>query len=84
MSSYKQYGKGYYLDVGNPDIAGEPVVKSYDDYAPPVFVGELTQDSNQHGGRLLDRKILHLQKYIKSNGNHKLPKYVLKDLEILY
>ena len=81
----KQIGNGYYFGVGEPDIAGQPSVKSYDDFAPPIFVGELSEDLvSQNGGNLLNKKIKHLETYIKKKGNYKLPEYVLQDLEKLY
>ncbi len=34
-------GNGYYFDYKDCGIGGQPVVKSYNDKCPPVFVGEL-------------------------------------------
>ena len=78
MKKYNQYGKGYYPDL-NSNIAGLPGIGSYREGNAPIFAGELIKDI-QFGGNILDKKIYHLQKYIKSKGNYKLPKYVLNDL----
>ena len=80
--SFNQTGKGYYYDVGNGEIAGAPVIKGYDDFAPPIFVGELSSDITNNSN-ILDKKISHINKYIQSGGKHKLPKYVLKDIQKL-
>jgi len=36
-----QSGSGYFFDVNAEVIAGQPVVKGYNDWSPPLFVGEL-------------------------------------------
>jgi hypothetical protein len=36
-----QSGSGYFFDVNAEVIAGQPVVRGYNDWAPPLFVGEL-------------------------------------------
>lgn len=60
-------GGGYYFDLREPNIAGRPVYRGYDDFAPPIFVGELIKDQyslgvgnipeRMNGGkRLMNRK----------------------------
>ena len=36
-----QNGGGFFFDVNAEVIAGQPVVRGYNDWAPPLFVGEL-------------------------------------------
>ena len=79
MRNYKQNGKGYYVDLSE-NIAGKSVISSYQDTNPPIFAGDLTEGM-QWGGSLLDRKIRHLENYIKRKGKYKLPKYVMNDLD---
>ena len=80
MSKYNQKGRGYYIDLGE-NIAGRFAITRYDNNNPPIFEGDLTQGIQLGGGSLLDKKILHLEKYIKKRGNYKLPNYVLNDFK---
>ena len=77
MPKYNQKGRGYYIDLSE-NIGGRFTVGRYENNNPPIFEGDLTQGI-QLGGSILDRKIYHLEKYIKQNGNYKLPKYVISD-----
>ncbi len=42
-------GGGYYFDLRQPNIGGRPVYSGYDDFAPPIFVGELIKDQYSLG-----------------------------------
>lgn len=42
-------GGGYYFDLRAPNIGGRPVYSGYDDFAPPIFVGELVKDQYSLG-----------------------------------
>lgn len=49
-------GGGYYFDLRQPNIGGRPVYSGYDDFAPPIFVGELIKDQYSLGvGNIPDR-----------------------------
>ena len=73
----EQIGSGFYPDLRQENVGGQMVISAYDDNNPPVFT--------QEGGdfKLLDRKIQHITNYIINNGDYKLPKYVLNDIEKL-
>ena len=66
-------GGGFFLDIGKDNIGGKAVIGNYDDQQPPLFL--------QSGGNLLNKKIKHLINYISLNGDYKLPKIVLSDLD---
>tara|TARA_B100001093_G_scaffold504376_1_gene560132 strand:- start:1573 stop:2172 length:600 start_codon:yes stop_codon:yes gene_type:complete len=66
-------GGGFFLDIGKDNVGGKADIGSYDDQQPPLFV--------QSGGNLLNKKIKHLINYISLNGDYKLPKIVLSDLD---
>ena len=59
-----QKGNGYYMAVERQDIAGQSEVASYDDFAPPIFEGELYE---QAGGY---NKIFNPKsgRWVKVNG----------------
>uniref|UniRef100_A0A6C0JEJ0 Uncharacterized protein n=1 Tax=viral metagenome TaxID=1070528 RepID=A0A6C0JEJ0_9ZZZZ len=78
MTKYNQKGRGYFSDL-NENIAGRVAIGRYSDNNPPIFKGELTEGI-QLGGNIIDKKIYHLERYIKNKGNYKLPKYILNDL----
>ena len=73
----EQLGSGYFPDLSKDNVGGQMVVSSYDDNNPPVFV--------QAGGylKLLDKKIKHITNFIIKEGDYKLPKYVLNDINNL-
>jgi hypothetical protein len=49
-------GGGYYFDLREPNIGGRPVYRGYDDFAPPIFVGELIKDQYSLGvGNIPDK-----------------------------
>ena len=57
--SFNQTGKGFYKDVGNGEIGGKAIVKSYDDFAPPIFVGKLSSDITNNSN-ILDKKFVNI------------------------
>lgn len=78
----RQHGKGYYMDLNLQPIAGLPVYKGYNDFAPPIFMGELI-NTTQSGGKRnkLDKKIDNLKRYIATGGRHQLIKEVREDFK---
>jgi len=111
----KASGGGYYFDVNQPAIAGRPEVSGYNDFAPPLFVGELLDGRNENLASLtgskglgetvstmgvpsalsggsrkdmktdlsLDEKIHHVRLYIATNGKHKLPTLIQKEMDAI-
>lgn len=61
----KQKGQGYFPDPSQPPVGNQPVIMGYDDFAPPLFVGELLR--GQTGGKRKSRRSLK-KKSLKRKG----------------
>ena len=59
-----QKGNGYYMGVEKPDIAGQTEVVAYDDFAPPIFEGELYEQACGYN-KILNPKT---GRWVKING----------------
>jgi len=71
----EQKGNGYYMSVERQDIGGQTEVVSYDDFAPPVFEGELYEQAGGYN-KILNPKSGRWVKINGSIGKKILKKYI--------
>lgn len=65
----KQRGSGFFPDPSQPPVGNQPVIVGYDDFAPPLFVGELLR--GQSGGKRKTKSRRNIKKSIKKSKSYR-------------